>query len=332
MLLQLIVIHYDEDETYIKNFLDVLKLQQWVNFNDFEVLIENDGDKVVYDKEIFKGYPFSIQYHINDWSGRSGVRQCGLNRAMADYVMFCDCDDTFLRFDSLYEIFFNLRKSKPDVLFSTFRTNFVKDGRTTGFRDYYGENVWIHGKCFRTKFLKDNDIQWNKNLNCFEDVYFVRLVDSFNPKKVGVKSQIYAWKYRASSSTRNDGHTEMLDYKNGLISQNEAIKTYIKLKKFREAGIKVFVTMYEVYFMIMLMRRGIIPDRDYTNYPDTVEEMFIDMYRKNKQYLELVDSSTKTALYSVLVDRFFKEKDVYWEPELTLAQYIESLENKYKEN
>ena len=41
MLLQLIVIHYDEDETYIKNFLDVLKLQQWVDFNDFEVLIEN---------------------------------------------------------------------------------------------------------------------------------------------------------------------------------------------------------------------------------------------------------------------------------------------------
>jgi hypothetical protein len=124
----------------------------------------------------------------------------------------------------------------------------------------------------------------------------------------------------------------MLDYKNGLISQNEAIKTYIKLKKFKEAGIKLFVTMYEVYFMIMLIRQGITPDRDYTNYPDTVEEMFINIYRKNKQYLELIDAPTKTALYAVLVDRFFKEKRLYWEPELTLAQYIKSLENKYKEN
>ncbi len=331
MLLQLIVIHYDEDESYIKNFLDVLKLQQWINFNDFEVLIENDGDKLVYDRKLFNNYPFKIQYHVNEWSGRSGVRQNGLNRAVADYVMFCDCDDTFLRFDALYDILTTLRKEQPDVLFTTFTTNFVKDGKTTGFRDYYNENVWIHGKCFRTKFLKDNDIKWNVKLNNFEDAYFVRLVDTFKPKKFGIKNQTYAWKYRASSSTRNDGHTEMLDYKNCLFSQNESIETYKKIGKLYEAAVKVFVTMYETYYILSAKDLNLNFERDYTRYPEEVEKMFYKIYTENLDLLKLLHPATKAELFKVLHSRFFNDKHLYWEPKLTLQQFLENLSLKYKE-
>jgi len=331
MLLQLIVIHYDEGEAYIKDFLNVLKLQQWVNFNDIEVLIENDGNKVVYDDKIFEGYPFSIQYHVNEWSGRSGVRQHGLDRAIADYVMFCDCDDTFLRFDSLYEIIFNLKKEKPDVLYSTFRTNFVENGKTTGFRNYFNENVWIHGKCFKTDFLRKNGIKWNEKLNNFEDVYFVRLVDTFEPKKFGIKNEIYAWKYRETSATRNDGHVEMLDYRNAIRSQKESIETLKHMGKLEEVGIKLFVTMYEVYFLTSAKRQGLNFNRDYTNYIEEVESKFLSLYRENKKYLDLISNGTKLALYNVLIDRFFKDKKVFWQPKMTLSEYLNFLENTYKE-
>lgn len=331
MLLQLIVIHYDEDESYIKNFLHVLKLQQWVDFNDIEVLIENDGDKVIYNEALFAGYPFSVQYHVNKWSGRSGVRQCGLDRATADYVMFCDCDDTFLRFDSLYEIIFNLKKEKPDVLYSTFKTNFIKDGKTAGFRNYYNENVWIHGKCFRTEFLRTNNLRWNEKLNNFEDVYFVRLVDTFKPKKVGIRNETYAWKYRETGATRNDGHIEMLDYRNAIRSQKESIETLKHMGKFEEAGVKLFVTMYEVYFLTSAKRYGFDFKRDYTNYVSEVEINFLKLYKENKDYLDLVPNDTKLALYNVILERFFKEKGVYWEPKMTLAEYLNFLKDTYKE-
>jgi len=330
MLLQLIVIHYDEDESYIKNLLNVLKLQQWFDFRDLEVLIENDGDKVVYDKSLFENYPFKIRYHVNEWSGRSGVRQHGLNRATADYVMFCDCDDTFLRFDALATIKHALIKEKPDVLFTIFKTNFVDDnGLTKGFRDYYNENVWIHGKCFRTKFLKDNDISWNKSLNNFEDAYFVRLVDAFRPKKFGINLDLYAWKYRATSSTRGDGKTEMLDYLNCLNSQREAIKAYIELDKLKDAGVKLFITMYEVYFLITSIDSNIDLVREYTAHREQVEKEFIELYEKYKQYLDYVSPRLASTLYTALVKRFFEEKQVYLVPKDTLEQFIENLKQKY---
>ena len=97
MLLQLIITHYKDDQKYVKRLLDSIQLQQDIDFNDIGVMIINDGDEVILDSSLFSEYNFNIDYVIEEWSGVSGARQHGLDRATADYVMFCDGDDLFYR-------------------------------------------------------------------------------------------------------------------------------------------------------------------------------------------------------------------------------------------
>lgn len=330
MLLQMIVIHYDEDEQYIKSLLDVLKMQQWVDFSELEVLIENDGDKLVYDTKLFENYPFSIKYNVNPWTGRSGVRQFGLNRATADYVMFCDCDDTLLRFDALCDIFNKLKLEKPDVLQAKFvADHWNENNEMYGFSEYFNENVWIHGKCFRTKFLKENNIAWNKKLNNFEDSFFVRLTDAHDPKKSFIEKPTYLWKHRASSCTRNEGHVEMLDYKNKSFSEMELIMKLIEHGKDMRAAHFMYALELECYYTLSAVAGGESLGRDYTNNVELVESRFIAFYHKYKYLVDLIDKETKSALYCAMQDRFFKNYNRSGSFELTFEQWINVLTEKY---
>lgn len=330
MLLQLIVIHYDEDASYIKALLDMLKMQQWVDFNDFEVLIENDGNKLVYPDTLFKDYPFSIQYHVNPWSGRSGVRQYGLDRATADYVMFCDCDDRLLRVSSLFDIMSVLVAQKPDVLQSKFvADHWNEQGKMYGFSEYFKENVWIHGKCFRTAFLREHDIRWNVKLNNFEDSFFVRLVDAHDPKKCFIEKPTYLWKHRDSSCTRNEGHVEMLDYKNKSFSEMELIVSLLEHDKEAVASNFMYALELECYYTLSAMSAGENLAKDYTNDVSLVESRFIKFYKKYHYLVEQMDKDIKSTLYYAMQERFFKNYNRSGTFKLTFEQWIKMLDMKY---
>lgn len=330
MLLQMIVIHYDEDASYIKALLDMIKAQQWVDFNEIEVLIENDGDKLVYSNSLFDGYPFSIQYHVNPWSGRSGVRQCGLDRATADYVMFCDCDDKFFRLDALFDIMSTLVAQKPDVLQSKFvADHWNAEGKMYGFSEYFKENVWIHGKCFRTAFLREHNIRWNVKLNNFEDSFFVRLIDAHDPTKSFIEAPTYLWKHRDSSCTRNEGHIEMLDYKNKSFSEMELIISLLEHDKIDRASNFMYALELECYYTLSAMSAGETLDKDYTNDVVLVESRFIKFYKKYHYLVEQMDKEIKSVLYYAMQERFFKNYNRSGTFEFTFEQWIQNLENKY---
>ena len=100
MKLQLLIPQYNETEDDVKNMLDSLKVQQGVDFNDFEVLIGNDGSDIKLSEDFLKGYPYSIQYFQFEHTSPAGARQRLFDKATAEYVMFCDADDMFFsRFD-----------------------------------------------------------------------------------------------------------------------------------------------------------------------------------------------------------------------------------------
>lgn len=330
MLLQFVVIHYDEDETYIKSLLNVLKMQQNIDFNEIEVLIENDGDKLVYNEKLFEGYPFKIQYHVNPWTGRSGVRQFGLDRATADYVMFCDCDDTFLRFDALYDVFKALKSKQPDVLFSKFVADHVDENeKMVGFSQYYAENVWIHGKVFKVDFLRKHNIKWNQKLNNYEDSYFVRLIDAYNPQKIGIETPTYLWKHRASSCTRNGESRVMLDYNNKVNSEMELISEFKRRQLDLAAGSFMYSLQYECYYTSMAIRSGEELSRDFTTDIDAAEKRFIEFYLENHELADKIPAALKSNLYAGMVDRFFKSYKRATNPVLTFEEWITELTNKY---
>lgn len=327
MLLQLVVIHYDEDEHYIKSLLDVLALQQWVDFKDLEVLIENDDNKKVYSEDLFKNYPFSIQYHINEWSGRSGVRQHGLDRVTADYVMFCDCDDMFLHFHALYDIFTKLKSDKPDVLFTKFVSDGMENGNPTALYPYYGENVWIHGKVFRTQFLRDNDIKWNTKLNLFEDSYFVRIIDTYNPKKVGIPTPTYLWKYRQSSCTRNSDKEVSLDAVNKFFSEYELVQELVNRNKLYQATVYTYVFSLEAYYTIIAAESGLKLNRDFTSDIEGSKKAFVRFYKQFSHLLDEVQltNDDKFTLFQNMRDRFYKNYHRYDEPQLTFANWVKNV-------
>lgn len=95
MKLQILVPQYKETEEVIKSLLDSLIVQQNVDFNEFGVIITNDGSDVKLSKKFLDSYPYKIEYYKAKHQGVSATRNECLDKAIADYVMFCDADDMF---------------------------------------------------------------------------------------------------------------------------------------------------------------------------------------------------------------------------------------------
>ena len=64
MKLQLIIPQYSETEDIIKNMLNSIEIQKGIDFNEFEVLIGNDGSDVKLSEEFLNKYSYSIKYQL----------------------------------------------------------------------------------------------------------------------------------------------------------------------------------------------------------------------------------------------------------------------------
>ncbi len=95
MKLQILVPQYDETDEVVKPLLDSLAIQQNVDFNEFGVIICNDGSETFLTEDFLNSYPFKIEYYKEPHRGVSGTRNACLDYSTADYVMFCDADDMF---------------------------------------------------------------------------------------------------------------------------------------------------------------------------------------------------------------------------------------------
>ena len=104
MKLQVLIPQYKETDEVVSTLLDSLKIQQNVDFNEFGVVICNDGSDVFLNESLFDNYPFKIEYYKEPHRGVSGTRNACLDHSVADYVMFCDADDMFVSACGLYII------------------------------------------------------------------------------------------------------------------------------------------------------------------------------------------------------------------------------------
>ena len=126
MKLQILIPHYNEPFEVIKPMLDSLAIQQNVDLkNELGVIIVNDGQESILDEDLFKDYPFEIEYYVNEHKGVSATRNACLDKARADYVMFADCDDMFFNVAGLWTIFNEIENGG----FETFISVFVEEGR-----------------------------------------------------------------------------------------------------------------------------------------------------------------------------------------------------------
>ena len=250
MNLDIIITHYNEPLSTGIPLLNSIAMQRLVNFDDVGVILVNDGEE----NEIknIPAYPFSINQMSIKHGGVSKARNAGLDASNADWVMFCDFDDSFSNIYGLYLIFCAMHEDKYDTVWSCF-TEETKDGDgklilVNHERDW----VFIHGKAHRRQYLVDKGIRFHEKLTVHEDVFFTILTQTLcGEDRVGsIRTPFYVWKWNDASVVRKDNADDyiLLTYDH-LIRQRIALTEEFLKRQMTENAITAIVkTVTEAYY------------------------------------------------------------------------------------
>lgn len=228
MRLQILIPQYKETDEVVKPLLDSIAIQQNVDFDEIGVIICNDGSDVYLSPELIHSYPFRIDYCKEPHRGVSATRNACLDRATADYVMFCYADDIFFNACGLWMLF-----REMDVGFDSMISVFVEETRTPDRKEVMYINremdsTFVHGKIHRRQYLLDNNIRWNDKLTIHEDSFFNIQCQNLSPNVKYCQSPFYLWKWRDESVCRHDPKYILKTYKNMLDSNDALIDEFIK--------------------------------------------------------------------------------------------------------
>ena len=226
--LDIIIPHWKEDENLMRPMFDILRLQRNVTWTDFRVNIVLDGLDIEISDE-FRAYTASMPFVVNYWpkehEGISAARNYGLDHSTADWIMFCDSDDAFLCTTSLQTYF---KFMKPDKAFvsSAFFEEYPsqEDGHMMLVWHSGKDYIFIHGKAFNRKWLKNNNIRFHNDIRLHEDTYFVAIVRYSASKQdsVFIRDPLYLWQYNKKSVTRTYDNFVLSTY-DQLIKKNSAL-------------------------------------------------------------------------------------------------------------
>ena len=208
--LDIIVTHHKEEWSVGRKFFEMMKMQRGVRWKDVRVIIVQDGeDKEIDLERIARVYPFVSFVVQIPHGGVSAARNEGLEIAEAEWVMFCDFDDTLYSVDSLNRIMRSLEQAgdKADLVWSDIWIEmYTKEGRWTKKRKDWNA-VFIHGKCYRREFLIGHGIRFDEALSYSEDAMFNALVVmEIDPKRVArMPEAVYMWCNREGSASNYKG-------------------------------------------------------------------------------------------------------------------------------
>ena len=163
--------------------------------------------------------------------GPGGARQAGMDTdKMSDYFMFLDADDMYMpravevlsreimghNADIASSNFIAEQKGAPGILMNVFTTPVT----------------WCHGRIYRAKFLRDNNIRFLDGLRVNEDAYFNLIAHNCTDKKIKLEEVTYLWRDNKNSITRDGGKEEFFKrtWKTYIASQVEALPQIIRIK------------------------------------------------------------------------------------------------------
>lgn len=316
--LQILIPHYKEDFSVIKPLLDSINIQQNINFDDIGVIIVNDGNEVIIDKNNFNNYNYEIQYYINEHKGVSATRNACLDKAEAEYVMFCDCDDMFSNVCGLWCIFREMSAKNSneeiigfDILVSVFMQE-SHDPKTNtityinrGDKDKDGlDSVFVHGKAYRRQYLLDNNIRWCDKLTIHEDSYFNCLCQTLTKNIKYISTPFYLWKWRGESVCRSDEKYILKTYTNLLDSSDALVEQFILRKKLENAQYNITHMIYNTYFTMNTDEWLAAENRPYRL---KTEKHFKRYYNKYSYLMNGIKPEVKMQIIKTLKTNFFNK-------------------------
>lgn len=326
MKLEILVPQYQETEEVIKPLLDSIALQQSVDFDEVGVIICNDGSDAHLSQEFISSYPFAIRYDICEHKGVSATRNACLDRATADYVMFCDADDMFFNVCGLYLIFREIDNGGFDSLVSVFteETRNPENGEVV-YINREMDSTFVHGKVHRLKYLKNNNIRWNDSLTIHEDSYFNCLCQRLTPEVKYCPMPFYLWKWRDESVCRHDPKYILKTYNNMLDSNTALVNEFLDRRRNEDAKFFATSMIFDAYYT---MNKKEWIDQENKFYREAVEKRFSKYYKEFKSLFESIDEKIKMQIIAGIRNRMFGEGLML--ESVTFDDWIKSIVKKYK--
>lgn len=290
MKLQILVPQYEETFDVIKSLLDSIALQQNVDFGEVGVIICNDGSKVYLDESRLREYPFEVQYHKCEHGGVSATRNACLDRATADYVMFCDADDMFSNMCGMWILF-----REMEIGFDSLVSAFIEETRTPDkkqvvYVNHDMDSTFVHGKIHRRQYLIDKNIRWNDNLTVHEDSYFNILCQNLSKNVKYCSTPFYLWKWRDDSVCRHDPKYLLKTYNNMIDSNDALIDEFIKRFVNDKASFYVAFMVFDAYYT---MNKPEWIKQENQEFRLATEKRFAEYYRKRKSIWDSVSDGDK---------------------------------------
>lgn len=325
MKLQILVPQYKETDEVLKPLLDSLAIQQNVDFNEFSVIICNDGSDVFLTEEFLNSYPYKIEYYKEPHRGVSGTRNACLDHSTADYVMFCDADDMFFNACGLWMIF-----KEIDIGFDSLTSIFVEEGRLPETKEVVYLNremdsTFVHGKIHRRQYLLDKQIRWNEKLTIHEDSFFNIQCQNLSDNVKYLQSPFYLWKWRDDSVCRHDPKYILKTYNNMIDSNDALVDEFIKRGVMDKA---IFYTAFLVFDAYYMMNKEEWINQENKEYRDATEKRFAKYFNKRKSLWDKLTAQEKVAISNQIRSRMVNEGMLM--EAITIDDWLKKIKRIYK--
>ena len=325
MKLQILVPQYKETDEVLKPLLDSLAIQQNVDFNEFSVIICNDGSDVFLTEEFLNSYPYKIEYYKEPHRGVSGTRNACLDHSTADYVMWCDADDMFFNACGLWMIF-----KEIDIGFDSLTSIFVEEGRLPETKEVVYLNremdsTFVHGKIHRRQYLIDKQIRWNEKLTIHEDSFFNIQCQNLSDNVKYLQSPFYLWKWRDDSVCRHDPKYILKTYNNMIDSNDALVDEFIKRGVMDKA---IFYTAFLVFDAYYMMNKEEWINQENKEYRDATEKRFAKYFNKRKSLWDKLTAQEKVAISNQIRSRMVNEGMLM--EAITIDDWLKKIKRIYK--
>lgn len=301
MKLQILIPHYNEKVEDMMPLLNSIAIQQSIDFAELGVIICHDGD--IEDLELTY-FPFAIDQIKIPHSGVSAARNACLDRAIADYVMFCDADDMFLNACGLYIVFREMASG-----FDSLTSNFVEETRHPDTKEpmYINremDSTFVHGKIHRRQYLIDNHIRWNESLTIHEDSFFNILCQNLSTSVKYCPIPFYLWKWRDDSVCRHDPKYILKTYNNMLDSNDALIDEFLRRGMQDKAMLYSVSMIFDAYYT---MNKKEWIDQENKKYRDDTEIRFKDYFLKHEDLWNATSIPDKLQISNNIRSRSINE-------------------------
>lgn len=209
--LDIIITHYKEPWEVGKPNFDILALQRGVSPDDFRVLLVNDGEENAFPDEYFSGYPYKVEQINIPHGGVSAARNAGMDHATAEWINYCDFDDTYISIYAMRDILNILPAPDYDVLWTQMVMQDYTEGKeVVQFAPDAVTWVFTHAKYYRLSWLRENGLRFNTEMDFQEDSEFnafvlALLTDHHRIGQIKTVCPVYAWCRRENSVTTRPG-------------------------------------------------------------------------------------------------------------------------------